>query len=240
MDAFITDRLSEGSKLSIFDPIKKLKLASFHSSSKKKVIKTKTKTVALQFSRDLFSKVAIISQKRPVDLKQLFAYPLVHLPMSLAEEDGTLKNSAKSSLLHKLEGDVTASEMLRKDHTYIVDGMAFVKQIKATDQAYREDAMKLLKNILNAGRYATRIDVFFDVYAEKSIKDVERARRSSGEIFLKQIVATSPINQWNQLLSSGDFKNKLIDFLVDEWKANQPLVDGKILLSLHLELKHIK
>ena len=58
MDAFITDRLSEGSKISIFDPIKKLKLASFHSVSKKKVIKTKTKTVALQFSKDLFSKVA--------------------------------------------------------------------------------------------------------------------------------------------------------------------------------------
>ena len=54
MDAFITDRLSEGSKISIFDPIKKLKLASFNSVSKKKVIKTKTKTVALQFSKDLF------------------------------------------------------------------------------------------------------------------------------------------------------------------------------------------
>ena len=42
-----------------------------------------------------------------------------------------------------------------------MDGMAFVRQIKATDQTYREYAMKLLKNILNAGRYATRIDVFF-------------------------------------------------------------------------------
>ena len=60
-------------KVSIFDPIKKLKLASFHSLSKKKVIKTKTKTVALQSSKDLFSNVAIISQKKSVDLKQLFA-----------------------------------------------------------------------------------------------------------------------------------------------------------------------
>ena len=53
--------------------------------------------------------------------------------------------------------------------------------------------MKLLNYVLNSGKFASRIDVVFDVYKENSIKDVERARRSSGDLVLKQIVPTSKI-----------------------------------------------
>ena len=79
METFITERLSEESERSIFDSIKWQKLATFKNLNKKQVTKTKSKTISLQTSKDLFSKVAIISQKRTVDLKRLFAFPLVHL-----------------------------------------------------------------------------------------------------------------------------------------------------------------
>jgi hypothetical protein len=69
-----------------------------------------------------------------------------------------------------------------------------------------------LKYIISCAHSAARIDLVFDVYREKSIKDVQRLRRSSGELVVKTIdAATSSIKQWNQLLSSGDFKNKLIE-----------------------------
>ena len=229
MNTFMTSRFSEASNLSIFDPIKRLRLATFNNLCKKKVIQTKTKIISLETSKDLFSNVAIIAQKRAVDLKRLFAYPFVHLPLSLAEADGTLKKTAKSLLLHKLEGDVEPLELMRKGHTFIADGMAYVRQIKTVDLTYREFSIKMLKHIVNSGIYATRIDIVFDVYMENSIKDVERARRSSGEIVFKQIVPTSPIKQWNQLLSSGDFKNKLVSFLVQEWKSNKRFLDAKAL-----------
>ena len=53
--------------------------------------KCKDKTVILHASKDIFFKLAIIAQKRSVDLKLVFEYPLGPLPLSLAEPDGTLK-----------------------------------------------------------------------------------------------------------------------------------------------------
>ena len=49
--------------------------------------------MSLTSTRDLFSKIAIISQKPSVDLKTLFNYPLEALPLSLSEADGTLKKT---------------------------------------------------------------------------------------------------------------------------------------------------
>ena len=120
MNTFITDRLSEKSEGTLFDPIKKLKLGTFDTISKKKIIKTKSKIISSQSSKYLFAKVAIIAQKRSVDLKRLLSYPLVHLPLSLTEADGTLKKIAKS-LLFKVEGDLEPVEHIKKDHTLIVD-----------------------------------------------------------------------------------------------------------------------
>jgi len=41
-----------------------------------------------------------------IGLKKLFEYPLMHLPLSIAKLDGTLKKTSKYVLLHKLEGTV--------------------------------------------------------------------------------------------------------------------------------------
>ena len=49
------------------------------------------KVVVLQSSKDLFSKMAIIAQKRSVNLKTAFQYPLGPLPWALSNSTGTLK-----------------------------------------------------------------------------------------------------------------------------------------------------
>ena len=153
------------------------------------------------------------------------------LPFALAEVDGTLKKTAKCLLMHKLEGKVDPVVSIDGDYAFIADGMAFVRQIRSAKLVYREFAVKLLNLITCYAKSAKRIDVVFDVYVDNSIKDVERARRSHGEITLKQIVPTAQINQWNQLLSSGEFKNKLIRFIVNEWGRQSHLVGSKILFA---------
>ena len=133
----------------------------------------------------------------------------MHLPLSIAEADGTLKKTSKSLLLHKLEDTVAPVDHISGNHAFIIDGMAYIRQIKVADLTYRQFAVTLLKYVLKCAGSATRIDVVFDVYIPNSIKDVERARRSTGELTVKQIIPTTSIKQWSQLLSSGDFKNKL-------------------------------
>ena len=97
MVRFIKERLAVASSKLIFDPIKKSKLGTLKSINKIKVCKTKTKIMSLTSTRDLFSKIALISQKSSVDLKTLFNYPLGALPLSLSEADDTLKKTPKSA-----------------------------------------------------------------------------------------------------------------------------------------------
>ena len=59
----------------------------------------------------------------------------------------------------------------------------------------------------------------FDVYKKNSIKDAN----------VKQIVPTCPIKQWGQPLSSGDFKNKVILFLLQQCKEIKDMLDNKIM-----------
>ena len=227
MVQFIKERLAVGSSKSIFDQIKKSKLGTFKSINKIKVCKTKNKIMSLTSTRDLFSKIEIISQKRSVDLKTLFNYPLEALPLSLSEADGTLKKTPKSALLHKLEQDVEPVSDLPIGCAILMDGMALVRQIKTTKMTYSQFATVLLKKVLSIGRDSSRIDVVFDVYLDNSIKDVERNRRSCGELKLQQIIPDAEIKQWALLLSSNNNQNKLIRFIVEHWKSNSNLINGK-------------
>jgi len=225
--ACFKQRFLDENRSSIFDPIKKKNLCTFDNVDKKKVIKPKTKLISLQSTKELFAKVAIIAQKRSVDLKKVLSYPLINLPLALADSDGSLKKTSKSLLLHKIEGDTPPVDMLQLNHAFIVDGMAHVRQLKTSGLTFCELSIKLLNQVIKCSRFASRIDVVFDVYLENSIKDVERERRSSGEMVLKKIVPTSQIKQWSQLLSSGDFKNKLISYFVDHWKTKRELLRNK-------------
>ena len=47
---------------------------------------------------------------------------------------------------------------------------------------------------------------------------------------LVQIVPTCPIKQWDQLLSSGDFKNNVVIlFLLQQWKETKNMPGDKII-----------
>ena len=141
MDDFIQKRL-EGDKpqTNFLDPISKMKLshfkATFSSLHQTKICKTKDKVIALKSSKDLFGKIAIIAQKRSVD-RSLFNYPLVPLPLALAEMDGTLKKTAKSVLHNKLDRGMVTIDELPSNYCMIIDGMAAVRQLKASGLTYK-------------------------------------------------------------------------------------------------------
>ena len=68
--------------MSFFDPVKKNKQNTFKNMNKVTTCKTKNASITLIATADLFSKIAIISQKRSTDLNSLSNYPLGSLPMS--------------------------------------------------------------------------------------------------------------------------------------------------------------
>ena len=159
MNKFISERLRQDSTVSVFDPMKKMKLKTFPYLNKLKPLKIKDRTVMLQSTKDVFSKVAIIAQKRDIELKELFRFPMGPLPLSLAEHDVTLKKTAKSSIIHKLEWSTESIVKITEDYSFVIDGMACVRQVKGSKLAYEEFATSLLKFIIGLASSAKQVDV---------------------------------------------------------------------------------
>ena len=116
MATFIEERLKDNSTKTIFDPINKTMLGSFSSLHKSATCKVKDKAVSLKSGKELFARIALIAQKRSVNMRSLFNYPLGSLPLVLAEMDGTLKKTPKSVLLRKFEGMVQTVEAFPTDY----------------------------------------------------------------------------------------------------------------------------
>ena len=175
------------------------------------------KVIPLQASKDIFSKTAIITQKRSGNVKTVFEYPLGPLPWALLNSMGTMKKTTKSLLMYKLEewSECILSE--EGKNALIIDGMAYVKQLKAIDTTYGSFAANLLTIILSIRKDAQRIDVVFDVYRLQSIKNLERNRRACWNPSFQQILPTSEFTQWSLFLSSNDNKNALIKHLEAPW-----------------------
>ena len=161
-------------------------------------------------------------------MRVLFNYPLGSLPLALAEMDGTLKKTSKSVLLCKLEGMGQTVEAFPTDYVLIIDGMAAVPQFKVAALTYEKLAGQPLRYFVAQGKNTSRTDAVFDFYHQNSMKDVERNRRSQGELAFNRILPNSEIKQWNLLLSSNTNKNKLIEFIVNEWKNLGHLLSQKV------------
>ena len=217
MEEFVCDRLGKERAKCFYDPIKLMKLGTFTTMNKTKNCKVKSKIVPLQATKDLFVKISFVAQIRSIDMISIFQFPLGPLPWSLAEPIGSLKKTSKAALLHKLEGKVHPIESIQGPHTLIVDGMAYVQQTKVADKMFGDFALDLLQRILVIVVRATRIDVIFDDYRDSSIKNIERSRRSAGNLLFQSIVSSTAIKQWGLFLPSGKNKNSLVKIICNEW-----------------------
>ena len=111
---------------------------------------------------------------KSIDLKRSFAFPLAHLPLAIAEPNDTLRKTAKSLVIHKIEEDTEMANVRRVDHTLVVDGVVCVAQSKTHNLSYQQSSEKLLKLTIGLENFALRTDVVFDVYKKNSIKNVDR------------------------------------------------------------------
>ena len=72
----------------------------------------------------------------------------------------------------------------------------------------------------NPGR---RVNAVFDVYFDVSIKNAERARRSSCPegVKYKNILPAYPIKSWKKFMSIQTNKTEVVHFLVSQWTKSE-------------------
>ena len=138
----------------------------------------------LKADKNLFGMMAVISHSRNLDMKEVLSHPLGSIPWSLATADGTLRKTNKAVLSNNLEKESTPSEEIPENSSCIIDAMSLVQKIKGKQKTFKEVAEILFRKAMSEKVSCNRIDLAFDVYEEKSIKNAERRNRGDFVSFL--------------------------------------------------------
>ena len=87
----------------------------------------------------------MIQQRRKIDLKEVFCYPLGPVPWSLASVTGGMVKTNKTTLMHKLERGITFADAIPKPFASVIDGMVLVRQSNYIGLTYNEFADNISK-----------------------------------------------------------------------------------------------
>ena len=138
----------------------------------------------LKADKNLFGMMAVISHSRNLDMKEVLSHALGSIPWSLATADGTLRKTNKAVLSNNLEKESTPSEEIPENSSCIIDAMSLVQKIKGKQKTFKEVAETLFRKAMSEKVSCNRVDLVFDVYEEKSIKNAERRNRGDFVSFL--------------------------------------------------------
>ena len=182
MNTFVEKRVNTN-EVSFWDPIPKLKVKTFESTTTKIQVKAvNDKLVTVGADRELFGRLLIAANVRQINLKEVLCYELSSVPFS-AYQDGSLRKTAKSIMAALIESKVNVFPQLKRFPrytTHLIDGMALVQVLKsAGSSTFGELASKYFKAITTSLASCKEIHTVFDQYWDASIKAGERGRRGS-------------------------------------------------------------
>jgi hypothetical protein len=178
-EAFMLFSTKLESGTGFYEPIKKLKLKTFADLQKSTVVKGHDKEVIMKADKQVFGQIVLIAENRKLDMKDVLSYPHGAKPWSLANGDRTLKKTDKANLGKHLEKETAKLDALLGRTATIIDGMAVVQKIHGDNYTFAEISQKILNVVRSDGRGSGRIDVVFDTYNRKSIKNAEEINRGS-------------------------------------------------------------
>ena len=166
--------------------------------------------------------MALISQSRRLDMPSVLANPLGPVPWALASTDGTLRKTNKAALGIALEKLADTVEVIPTNSACIIDGMSIVRKTNGNQRAFGEICNTIHNTVLLESGQSDRIDLVFDVYQEKSIKNAERVKRGAAHrTQYKTILPSHKIKLWQSFLKDSNSKCSFIRFLCKEWRNDK-------------------
>ena len=118
---------------------------------------------------DIFGRLLFLSITKKVDVKRIFAYPLVPKPTCFYHPDGRLRDSPKSKMFQYLK-DLLQSDSPPNVEIVIPDGMFLIRLIHCC-RTYRLFVLVVLKVVLKQTLH--RANICFDVKKSPSLKDIK-------------------------------------------------------------------
>ena len=220
-EAFRTERFVTKTR-TIFDTIHRNNVKTFKSN---KLVAATSQAKEKDCRRQLADaqKIFDIASVRNHDIKELLTYDLVETNY-LFHRSGLMNKPDKSDLCNELEKLLLKDEYLQPNQwsdanaTCIVDVMGCVRRLRtASVKTFGDFCQNFSEMTKGICRKSNRTDFVFDTYIEGSVKDSERARRSSCRpIDLNTIASETklPVSMDTFWASSGN-KIKLQELLRD-------------------------
>lgn len=153
---------------------------SIHKSSKEVKSSGKSSNKELSYHR----RTVEVARARGSTMEDLLKYD-VTLTSSLFDDEGMMKKAVKSSLVQALEQRIPQQQQQQMPSatenfhtTYIVDMMANVRKLKTKScSTFGDFSDTVLDYVWKSASAANRLDIIFDSYNDRSVKDSERKRR---------------------------------------------------------------
>ncbi|KAG1648372.1 hypothetical protein GQR58_029891 [Nymphon striatum] len=95
--------------------------------------RTHGKELVLKADRNLFAQMLLVAQSRKLKIKDVLSHPLGPLPMALANPDGMMRTTNKSSLGYELQNYVYPAANIPQPCCCIIDGMVPVQKMRASE-----------------------------------------------------------------------------------------------------------
>ena len=185
--------------------------------------------VVVKSGRCWFARMVVIAHYQQMNMQEVLTYTLGPLPWYLATAVGAPTNTAKSALLHMLEGKAQPVEDVPASAVWILDGVAMLHSMKYFPRTFSSLAsyvFPLVKSAASQDR--TNTDLIMDQYPDVSIKVPERERERRGAGGSIQITINHGnhkcLTQWKKYLSHGSNKANIAYFLVQEWQKPEYFV----------------
>ena len=154
-ESFVKERIYEKSKL-FHDPINRCKNKTFQAPCKSILVTKGNTAKSVDVNRNILGALLTFSVKneKAIDIEKALEFPLSPIPLSIANADGSRRQTAKGKLMQVLESKMSgepSDNYLRPPTSavvaYIIDFVAFVCTIVKIPSTFEELAWKLLKSI---------------------------------------------------------------------------------------------
>ena len=216
-EAFITERLDM--KERFFDPVKKMKLKTFQSSTKTVKLKTaQNKIITYKQHSSVALQLLVKSHAHGrVNVEELMQYPLSPIPYSLGTADGYMAKTDKSKGMQFLVKDVNDAPLPEDASTMLIqDGNALFHAMTDIPSNFRLISHRIFDSM------PKRVNFVFstDMYQEGSIKDMEREQRGSSEKLIIGGQLTKKPADWKNFLKNSQNKSQLLDVMNEVWSSD--------------------
>lgn len=184
-EEFVKGNLDTAGSGSFYQPIKRSGLQTFTDQMKAKPVNGSRK-VAMQ-TEIVFRRALTIARSRNIEMSLLMAHPITHIPPALFQENGLMRTTTKSELLHRLEAEITCTDQLPPSLSDLTncctirDAMSLIQTIPGDTLSTFEDLAKQYTHTLMRcfAISDTVVEVFDQYVGLDSIKASERKKRQA-------------------------------------------------------------